>query len=104
MGKQELNNWAVMNYSMEDRGNLPQEPHHGHGLTQKNQTERFLSGNLSYFGVSVTRNTLEQRQTGVGKERSSGNVGVVWFPDPIRRGSQLNTGICCDLPILSECM
>ena len=54
MGKQELNNWAVMNYSMEDRGSLPQEPHYGHGLTQKNQTDRFLSGNLSYFGVSIS--------------------------------------------------
>ena len=51
MGKKELNNWAVMNYSMEDRGAQPQEPHHGHGLTQRVQTDRFLSGNLSYFGV-----------------------------------------------------
>jgi len=52
MGKQELNNWAVMNYSMEDRGAQPQEPEHGHGVTQRNQTDRFLSGNLSYFGVT----------------------------------------------------
>jgi len=52
MGKQELNNWAVMNYSMEDRGAQPQEPEHGHGVTQRNQTDRFLSGNLSYFGVN----------------------------------------------------
>lgn len=54
MGKKELNNWAVMNYSMEDRGAQPQEPHVGLGGTQRNQTDRFLSGNLSYFGVSIT--------------------------------------------------
>ena len=45
MTKQELNSWAVMNLSMEDRGLKPQEAEDGPGLG------RFLSGNLSYFGV-----------------------------------------------------
>ena len=53
MGKEELNAWAVMNYSMEDRGIQPAEPHVGLGLTQRNQTDRFLNGDLSYFGVST---------------------------------------------------
>ena len=53
MGKEELNAWAVMNYSMEDRGIQPAEPHVGLGLTQRNQTDRFLNGDLSYFGVSI---------------------------------------------------
>ena len=44
MTKQELNSWAVMNLSMEDRGLKPQEAEDGPGLG------RFLSGNLSYFG------------------------------------------------------
>lgn len=51
MSKRELNDWAVMNLSMEDRGEQPQEPNVGHGPTQRNGPERFLSGNLSYFGV-----------------------------------------------------
>jgi hypothetical protein len=52
MGKRELNEWAVMNLSMEDRGQQPREPDaRGHGATQRNGAERFLSGNLSYFGV-----------------------------------------------------
>ncbi len=51
MTKRELNDWAVMNLSMEDRGEQPQEPDVGHGPTQRNGPERFLSGNLSYFGV-----------------------------------------------------
>ena len=51
MSKRELNDWAVMNLSMEDRGEQPQEPDVGHGPTQRNGPERFLSGNLSYFGV-----------------------------------------------------
>ena len=46
MTKQELTSWAVMNLSMEDRGLKPQEAEEGPGLG------RFLSGNLSYFGVS----------------------------------------------------
>ena len=45
MTKQELNSWAVMNLSMEDRGLKPQEAEDGPGLG------RFLSGNLSFFGV-----------------------------------------------------
>ena len=52
MGKRDLNEWAVMNLSMEDRGQQPREPDtRGHGATQRNAAERFLSGNLSYFGV-----------------------------------------------------
>ena len=45
MTKQELNSWAVMNLSMEDRGLKPLEADGNPGLG------RFLSGNLSYFGV-----------------------------------------------------
>ncbi len=54
MGKTELNQWAVMNLTMEDRGQQPQEPDFGHAATQRNApaAERFLSGSLSYFGVS----------------------------------------------------
>lgn len=45
MTKQELNNWAVMNLSLEDRGLKPQESEGPGGVG------RFLSGNLSFFGV-----------------------------------------------------
>ena len=51
MGKRELSEWAVMNLSMEDRGAAPQEADCAHGPTQRNGPDRFLSGNLSYFGV-----------------------------------------------------
>jgi len=51
MESKELCDWAVMNYSMEDRGHQPQERHPGRGPAQRNQTDRFLSGDLSYFGV-----------------------------------------------------
>ena len=57
MGKTELNQWAVMNLSMEDRSHQPQEPDLGNAATQRKASaqERFLSGSLSYFGVSPQR-------------------------------------------------
>ena len=55
MGKRELSEWAVMNLSMEDRGAAPQEVDCTHGPTQRNGSDRFLSGNLSYFGVRPPR-------------------------------------------------
>lgn len=50
MTKVELNQWAIMNNSMEDRGKAPQEPD---ASTRGGSTGagRFLSGDLSFFGV-----------------------------------------------------
>ena len=57
MTAKELNNWAVMNLSMADRGQQPSEPlaqgrvaQGGEG-TAATGVARFLSGELSYFGV-----------------------------------------------------
>lgn len=50
MTKRELNEWAVMNLSMEDRGAQPVEQAVQRGDRQG--ASRFLDGNLSYFGVS----------------------------------------------------
>ena len=49
MTKQQLNDWAVMNLSMEDRGLQPVEG----GDRGNVGVGRFLAGNLSYFGVSA---------------------------------------------------
>ena len=51
MSKLELNQWAVMNLSMEDRGAKPTEEAVQRGAAQAPGASRFLSGNLSYFGV-----------------------------------------------------
>ncbi|KAK9800826.1 hypothetical protein WJX73_002958 [Symbiochloris irregularis] len=48
MTKQQLNEWAVMNLSMEDRGLQPEEVS---GRRADAGVGRFLAGNLSYFGV-----------------------------------------------------
>ena len=47
MTKVQLNEWAVMNLSMEDRGLQPVEG----GEKASVGVGRFLAGNLSYFGV-----------------------------------------------------
>lgn len=47
MAKEQLNQWAVMNLSMEDRGLRPVEG----GDRACVGVGRFLAGNLSYFGV-----------------------------------------------------
>ncbi len=52
MTKRELNEWAVMNLSMEDRGSQPVEQAVQRGDKQGSGVSRFLTGNLSYFGVS----------------------------------------------------
>lgn len=52
MSKQELNEWAVMNLSMEDRGSRPTEEAVLRGAKHGPGAARFLSGNLSFFGVS----------------------------------------------------
>lgn len=52
MTKRELNEWAVMNLSMEDRGARPAEEPVLRGEKTGPGAARFLSGNLSYFGVS----------------------------------------------------
>lgn len=58
MTKLQLNQWAVMNLSMEDRGLQPRE-----GAEKAPAgVGRFLAGNLSYFGV---RHNLAVRQSGV---------------------------------------
>jgi len=53
MTKHELNDWAVMNYSMEERGTAPKEPEAaGRGSSSADVgAGRFLSGDLSFFGV-----------------------------------------------------
>lgn len=52
MTKYELNDWAVMNYSMEERGAQPQEPEsEGRGRAPAPAAGRFLTGDLSFFGV-----------------------------------------------------
>lgn len=52
MTKHELNDWAVMNYSMEERGAAPKEPESvGRGAGTCTGAGRFLTGNLSFFGV-----------------------------------------------------
>lgn len=48
MTKEELNDWAVMNYSMEERGAAPQEPD---ACRANAGAGRFLTGDLSFFGV-----------------------------------------------------
>ena len=53
MTKKELNDWAVMNLSMEDRGSQPAELAVQRGDKQGAGASRFLTGNLSYFGVSL---------------------------------------------------
>ena len=53
MTKKELNEWAVMNLSMEDRGSQPTEQAVARGDKQASGVSRFLTGNLSYFGVSL---------------------------------------------------
>ncbi len=52
MTKHELTDWAVMNYSMEERGAQPQEPEvEGRGRAPVPAAGRFLTGDLSFFGV-----------------------------------------------------
>lgn len=51
MTKKELSEWAVMNLSMEDRGSQPIEQAVQRGDKQGLGASRFLTGNLSYFGV-----------------------------------------------------
>ena len=57
MSKGELNQWAVMNLSMEDRGLAPGSPAmgggggSGSGSGSGGSGGRYLSGDISYFGV-----------------------------------------------------
>jgi hypothetical protein len=51
MTKQELNEWAVMNYSMEERGAAPTEPDVNLRTAAAAGAGRFLTGDLSFFGV-----------------------------------------------------
>eukprot|EP00887_Chlorella_sp_A99_P005757 scaffold1.g5757.t1 len=51
MTKQELNAWAVMNYSMEERGKAPQEPEAAGRHAAATGAGRFLTGDISFFGV-----------------------------------------------------
>ncbi|KAL4443930.1 hypothetical protein ABPG75_011667 [Micractinium tetrahymenae] len=52
MNKHELADWAVMNLSMEERGAAPQEPAAaGRGGGAGAGAGRFLTGDLSFFGV-----------------------------------------------------
>lgn len=50
MTKQELNDWAVMNYSLQERGLQVKEPENNK-RSKGLGAGRFLTGNLSYFGV-----------------------------------------------------
>jgi structural maintenance of chromosomes flexible hinge domain-containing protein 1 len=51
MTKQELNEWAVMNYSMQERGVEPREPEAAIRGNAATGAGRFLTGDLSFFGV-----------------------------------------------------
>lgn len=52
MTKRELNDWAVMNLSMEERGAAPQEIEiDARGRAAALGAGRFLTGDISYFGV-----------------------------------------------------
>ena len=53
MSKQALNDWAVMNLSMEDRGQKPTEAEPARGQPALPGAGNFLTGDLSYFGVRV---------------------------------------------------
>jgi Histidine kinase-, DNA gyrase B-, and HSP90-like ATPase len=50
MTKREVNQWAVMNLSMEDRGLRPAEAE-ASGRGASGSCGRFINGDLSYFGV-----------------------------------------------------
>lgn len=50
MSKKQLNDWAVMNLAMEDREG-PLKPVRDDNKPQTVGDKRFLTGNLSYFGV-----------------------------------------------------
>jgi hypothetical protein len=58
---------AVMNYSMEERGAAPQEPDVQGRAAAAPGAGRFLTGDLSYFGVS----TQQRRMRAAGWPRSS---------------------------------
>lgn len=52
MSKGALNDWAIMNLSMEDRGQKPTEPEPAaRGQPSLTGAGNFLTGDLSYFGV-----------------------------------------------------
>jgi len=54
MTKQALNDWAIMNLSMEDRGQQPLEPEPAaRGQPAVTAAGSFLTGELSYFGVCM---------------------------------------------------
>ena len=54
MSKEALNEWAVMNLSMEDRGQQPTEAEPaGRGQPSLTGAGNFLTGDLSYFGVTL---------------------------------------------------
>ncbi len=54
MTKQALNDWAIMNLSMEDRGQQPLEPEPAaRGPPAVTAAGSFLTGELSYFGVCL---------------------------------------------------
>jgi hypothetical protein len=50
MSLRQLNEWAVMNLTMEDRGIKPQGERRGRGTQSKSSTKQLCS-DLSYFGV-----------------------------------------------------
>ncbi len=54
MTKRQLNEWAVMNLSLEDRGISVQEKDPAGRGAQATRTDRFLTGDLSYFGVCAS--------------------------------------------------
>lgn len=56
MTKEALNEWAVMNLSMEDRGQQPTEAEPaGRGQPSLTGAGNFLTGDLSYFGVQPSQ-------------------------------------------------
>ena len=63
MATRELTEWAVMNLGMEDRGLAPAAPARA---SQDAASERFLTGDLSFFGVCCNDLQLRLLQLAFG--------------------------------------
>ena len=77
MSKEALNDWAVMNLSMEDRGQQPTEAEPaGRGQPSLTGAGNFLTGDLSYFGVTLQSTTTVNSFMLVGTSQSATHAEV----------------------------
>jgi len=80
MSTRELNDWAVMNLGMADRGLAPGAAAAGAGGGQA--AERFLTSDLSFFGVRAARAAPRPRPpVSLGFPRPAGS-GSGFYPSP----------------------